>query len=360
MKKLVLGFLALCGILSVSAQQTKVLTAEKHNEYGIVYSLPTTALKIQVVARTEVKQAGPYNQYAKRYLGTTNVIAEDEVNTSIVSVRVTPVGIQNTDDKYLMQLKAGATTFVGVDENGMLLSINAQPEAPVVETVTMAVAAPTSTGDLEEYLQYVDMDFLSAQSSLKQAEMISNSMMDVRDAYLSLTRGTADNVPTDGRQMELMLNSLKAQEAAFTRAFAGTVSTREFTSEYLYVPEKNGEAVLFRLSNFEGFVEADDYSGFPVYISTEITAQGKLPKDADGIEKKLPKDAVIYAIPGSARIKIYTDRGNLYEQEFEFAQFGTTFGLNPTLFTDKKAPSFATFSPVTGGLLEIGKVTATE
>ena len=38
------------GVLSLAAnaQQTKLLTADKHNEYGLVYSLPTTALDIEV------------------------------------------------------------------------------------------------------------------------------------------------------------------------------------------------------------------------------------------------------------------------------------------------------------------------
>lgn len=32
------------------AQETKKLTAEKHNEYGLIYSLPQTHLDIEVVA----------------------------------------------------------------------------------------------------------------------------------------------------------------------------------------------------------------------------------------------------------------------------------------------------------------------
>ena len=52
--------------------------------------------------------------------------------------------------------------------------------------------------------------------------MLAESLMEIRDSYLSLTRGTADNMPTDGRQLELMLNSLHDQESALTAAFTGT------------------------------------------------------------------------------------------------------------------------------------------
>lgn len=342
------------------AQQTKILTAEKHNEYGILYSLPTTALKITVTAEKETRTAGPYYGYALKYLGRENVITENSTRWNIKSVKVVPVGVKDNDTQYLIQLKPGAVTFVGVDANGMLRSINEEPNAyktPEIITSSRTIEIKDD-GKVDEYLKYVDMDFISSQSSMKQAEMISSSLMEIRDAYLSLTRGTADNNPTDGKQLELMLNSLRQQEEAMSRAFTGTTSTETVERDYLYIPEGNGEEILFRLSNINGFTDKDDFSGEPVYISTEILYEGHLPQDANGVEKKLPKDAIIYAIPGTARISLSTTNQKIYEVETDFAQFGTTFGLNPTLFTDKKSPSFAVFSPETGALLEIGKVSA--
>ena len=48
----------LAAYMPAAAQQTKLLTAEKHNEYGLVYTLPVTALDIEVTAVREVKKAG--------------------------------------------------------------------------------------------------------------------------------------------------------------------------------------------------------------------------------------------------------------------------------------------------------------
>lgn len=358
-KRIFLLILSSLFLLPAEAQQTKILTAEKHNEYGLVYSLPVTALRVTVSARRETRKAGPFRQYAKRYLGATNAVEEDAVAWTITSVVVDPIGVSDSETQYLMQLKPGAITYIGVSSDGMLLSINAKPEAPEYEadgSMDLTGTVVKATGGVDDYLQYVDMDYVSAQNSMRQAEMLANSLMDVREAYLSLTRGTADNLPTDGRQLELMLSSLKEQEGALTRAFAGSVTVEEFSRSFSYIPEEDGEEIIFRLSDFNGIVEADDYSGIPVYIKTEILREGTLPLDVNGEPKKLPKDAVIYALPGTAGISLYTDRKELFSGEFEFAQFGTTFGLAPTLFTDKKAPSFARFSPVTGALLEIGKV----
>lgn len=353
--------LALCGLMAVPAfaQQTKILTAEKHNEYGLVYSLPTTALQIKVTARRETRKAGPYSQYAKHYLGTSDVILQDAVNWTVTEISVTPVGVKDDDTKYLMQLKPGALTYIGVAADGMLLSINTEPDEPDTSagqgSVDVAGIVLQEGGNVEDYLKYVDMDFVSAQNSMRQAELVANSLMDVRDAYLSLTRGTADNTPTDGQQLQLMLNSLKNQEDAFTRAFKGSVTIEEFSREFTYIPEQDGEDVLFRLSNYAGIVDPDDLSGSPVFIKTEVLLEGELPTDVNGEPKKFPKDGIVYALPGTAKISVYTDRMGFYSKEFEFSQFGTTFALAPTLFTDKKAPSYAKFSPVTGALIEIGK-----
>lgn len=357
---LALSSAILCSAVPAEAQQTKILTAEKHNEYGLVYSLPVTALQVSVTGRRTVRKAGPFRQYAKRYLGTANVVSEDAVEWTITGVKVQTIGVRDNEIQYLMQLKAGAITFIGVSEDGMLLSINARPEEPDTEfdgSRQLTGNVVKAGGGVDDYLQFVDMDYVSAQNSMKQAEMVATSLMDVRDAYLSLTRGTADNMPSDGRQLELMLASLRQQEEALTRAFAGSETIEEFSSVYTYIPEDEGEEVLFRISDFDGFVDADDYSGSPVYIKTEIIVEGALPLDVNGEPKKFPKDGVVYAIPGTARISIASGSDNLFSKELEFSQFGTQFALAPSLFTDKKSPSFARFSPVTGALEEIGKVT---
>lgn len=355
LKYFMAGIAAIASLFPVSAQQTKILTAEKHNEYGLIYTLPVTALDVEVTAVKETCKAGPYYQYAKKYVGTDKVVKEDAEVWTIKSVKVRPYGIPDPDARYLMQLKPGATTFIGVDENGMLLSINTSPELPEVEQTEIPPMEGEMIGD-NEYLQYVDEDFIASQSSAKQAQMLAENLMEIRDAKISLTRGTADTMPTDGKQLEIMLNSLAHQEATLTAAFLGNITKETVVRNFTFVPAENGKKTLFRLSDFNGFVDADDYSGEPVYITVDITNEVTLPVDAKGEIKKLPKDAVAYSVPGAAEITISFGGKTLWQQELEMAQFGVIFGLNPNIFSDKKDPSYAVFDPATGGLKEIGAV----
>lgn len=119
--------------------------------------------------------------------------------------------------------------------------------------------------------------------------MLSESLMEVRDARVSLTRGTAETMPTDGRQLELMLNSLVHQEAAMTAAFRGVTETQTLTRPFIFTPEKDGRLILFRMSDFAGFVEPDNYSGEPVYVNVKMTREPELPVDAKGEEKRPTK-----------------------------------------------------------------------
>lgn len=353
MKKFFLVITFIFSFFTASAQQTKILTAEKHNEYGLVYTLPVTAFQVDVVAVKETKIAGPFSKYSKIFTGDAKVISEDEVSWTIESINVTPYGVPNLEKKYLMQLKAGSPSFIAVADDGMLLAINKEVKLPgkVLNSIIEIEGTPAEG---KEYLEFVDEDFISAQSSYKQAQLLAEELMEVREAKVSLTRGTAETMPTDGRQLELMLESLDKQEKALTQAFTGSTWKERVKKSYTYIPENEGKKVLCRLSISEGLVDANDYSGDPLYVWTNITEEPTLPVDSKGEEKKLPKDAVIYSIPGIAEISFNYAGNTIFSKEFPMSQFGITFGLNPAIFTDKKEPSYAIFDPSTGALVEVG------
>lgn len=358
LKPIILSAVVIAMSLPAAAQQTKLLTADKHNEYGLVYTLPITTLEIEAVATRTVKKAGPYYKYAKKYIGTTDVISEDSESWTLDEVDMARNAVPDTENQYLMQLKNGALTYICVDNDGMLLSINKEtaPRPAVMLNEPSVTPENGDRVDIKEYLQYVNEDFIASQSSAKQAQMLAESLMEIREAKISLTRGTAETMPKDGRQLELMLASLAHQEKALTAAFVGTVSTETVTKRYTYVPDKEGKEILFRFSDFAGFVDADDLQGDAVYLHTEVVTEPEIPVDAKGKEKQLPKDAVIYNLPGTARITMYHIGDKLYEQEMQFAQFGTQFGLNPLLFSAKKERSYAVFDPLTGALHTIGEL----
>lgn len=371
MKKRV--YIALAATLTaagVSAQQTRLLTADKHNEYGIVYNLPLTQLVFDIEAEHTVSVAGPFYRYAGKYVGTADVVKSDSESWDVKSVSLSTRGVPGGPSRsYLMQLKSGQDVSVCVagEGDGMLLAINkdvalpASPALPSGADSDPLLARTEAEEAAKAYLQYVDEDFLVSQSSAMRARMLSETLMTVRESKLSLSRGTAETMPADGRQLELMLNSLGAQEKALAEAFTGVVVRRSATHRYTFTPDTTATAadgsrmVLGRLSDFSGFTDADDLSGEPIYISLRYISTPELPVDEKGEPKRLPKDAVVYTLPSTAEVTLTWMGRTIYSGNVDLAQQGTVFGLDPKLFTDRKAPSEAEFDPSTGALLRIAR-----
>lgn len=344
---------ALMCSVSANSQKTTVLTPDQYNGYGVVYTLPYTALEIDVHAKHTVYVEGPFNQYAKKYIGASQAITSNDEKWEITGINVRTYGVANDSVQYRMQLKAGQNVWLNVADDGMLLSINTESDAPK-RGEKIVNSAPMQLPSGEEYLQYVSEDFLGSQSSAKRAQMLAESILEVREARLNLTRGTAETMPTDGKQLELMLNSLAHQEKLMTEAFCGSVHTETTTSRYSFIPFEDGKYVLARLGDYSGFVDAENLSGAPIYVTVSGIRRGEVPLDEKGEPRRMPKDGVMYCVPGSAQISISYDGKNFYDKEVDLAQFGAVFALDPTLFTAKKSPSFARFNAATGALVEIG------
>ena len=51
------------------------------------------------------------------------------------------------------------------------------------------------------------------------------------------------------------------------------------------------------------------------------------------------------------------DGHDIFSKEFDVSQFGIDFGLDPSMFTNKKTPNYLLFYPETGAIKEIGTVT---
>lgn len=334
------------------AQQTRMLSADKSTDYGIAYSLPVTAIQVDVTATTTVRRPGPYRQYAGRYLGKADIISEASQQSAVAGVRVSTYGVPG-DSKYVMQLKPGAVASVCVDEDGMLLAINTEAEAPAVSRTDVLPAG--SEPDMDEYLKYVDADFLASLSSAKRAEMLAQTIMEIRESRLSLSHSTAETMPADGRQLELMLQSLETQEKALTRAFTGYEYTATETRSYSVIPDtvQPSRTILCRLGNHSGLTDADTPVGEPVYLDLSSVRRMEWPVNAKGEPKVLPKDAVRYALPATAKVSVVWRGNTLYSHDLQFAQLGDVFGLDPKLFSDKRSPSMALFDPVTGALTSI-------
>lgn len=260
-----------------------------------------------------------------------------------------------------MQFKTGTAPFLVVDKNGMPLAINTTDV--VAESHTPMESTPLSSSVLNDnaYTTALSGELLASGSLSRRAEIAANTIYKIRESRTNLAIGEADQMPPDGESMKLVLNELNKQEEALMALFLGTTQTATAVKTFDYIPADSlGREVLLRISDINGITSKDDYSGEPVYIKVTTLKKGSIPLDEKGLEMKMPKGAIMYNIPGKAKVEISHEGKNWFEGTFDIAQLGVDFGLDPAIFTDKKKPSYVKFHPTTGGIQELGAMNAEE
>ena len=359
MKKLLTSILLAATALSGSAQQVTKLSASKANDFGIVYSLPQTALQVSLSAEGTVKTPGEFYQYAERYLGTQaakEAISKPSSTWVLTGATVTPVGVPQTgDETWLMQFKSGASVFLMVNSQGLPLALGTEIEEPAAAETPEMSRRTLSESDATAARYAMSEDMIQSSSLAKRASLAAARIMELRQSRQDYLTGQADQMP-DGAALKLILENLNAQEEALTAMFMGTTVKRTEQTTLTVTPGADGEAdmVIARLNPVKGFVEADDLSGVPVYLNVNVTDRGKMPLNDKGETKKFPKGGIAYCIPGAAQAEITFKNRPFARLDFSFAQAGVIYGLDPSIFTDKKNPTYVIFDTTTGGIRELG------
>lgn len=355
MKRIPLAILALFLTATAPAQTTQKLSAGKVNEYGLIYTLPSTTVDVTLEAEKTVRTPGEFFRYAKKYLGL-DPITEPSTAYTLRSAVISPRGVADPEERYLVQFKAGSTPFIMVNDMNMPLSVNTDdvklPAAPALPEAKEA--APTILQSAAAK-QAVTAEMLQSPSSAKRAELAAARIYELRETRSEILAGSADNMPADGQAMQLVLDNLAAQEEALTAMFIGTEQkSTEVTTVQVTPRDTNPRQIVARLSMTDGFVTPDDLSGAPVYVDIAVTERGKLPVNEKGEEKKFPKGGLAYRVPGKADVTVSYDGDTMARRNIDVAQYGVVFGLDPGIFTDKKAPAYVIFNPTTGAITEIG------
>lgn len=334
--------------------QTKVVkkNAVKANNFGITYSLPKTSLVISAEVTKVTCKAGPYYQYAEKYLGVKNAVAEDKVYYELGKINLINKGIPDPDNTYVVEFKAGTVApFAYLTEDGRLCSINAEytPAESELDALKKKTEQPTVT-DASVFSE----ELLMAGSTAKQAEVAAKQIYRIRESRLNILTGEADNLPPDGEAMKLVIKQLEDQEQSLTNLFTGILTKEIQHYEVDIIPTNDlDKEVLFRFSTRLGILDSDDLGGTPVYMNLKTIERAPLldAKEAEKKEKSLK--GIVYNVPGKASIEIQMNKKSLYKGEAQITQFGSREGLAPVMFEDKKAPIKVYFYPETGAIKQI-------
>ena len=348
MKKLILFSGFLMGAVLTSAQTEVTTGVTRGKDFGVTYVLPKTQIDIEVKANKIIYTPGEFSKYADRYLRLNNVSADAQEYWELVSVKAKSVGVPDSERVYFVKMKDKTVApLIELTEDGIIKSINT-PFSPRKATPAAVLTPAKKRVNPRDFLTE---EILMANSSAKMAELVAKEIYNIRESKNALVRGQADNMPKDGEQLKLLLNSLDDQEGAMTEIFWGTRDKEEKTFTIRIDPSKElKDQIAFRFSKKLGVVANNDLAGEPVYISLKDVKAINLPPE-DG-KKKV--DGIAYIVPGKALVTLTEGKNKLFEEELPVTQFGSIEFLAPALF-NKKATTKVSFNPVTGGLIKVDR-----
>ena len=345
--KLVLSFI-ICLLFSVGAGAQTQLSQYKPGQTaeGAVYYLPKTALRISVLVEKTTYQPGDFAPYAQRYLRVAGVSQEPQQSYRVTDVMVTPCPMPDSSKVYAVRFNPlTVASRMMLSEDGRLLGLNVDD----VDDVAMPpFFVPAPQPALKDPRQLMSEEILSCSSIAKMAELTASEIYDLRENRSLLIKGQADFMPHDGRQMQIMLDELDANDRSLTSMFIG-VTRRDTTEHILWYEPQVGRQVLFRLSQQRGLVEPDDLSGAPYYITIDDISQ--LPPEEPVAKKAKPKtESGIYVnVPGRMHVTILEGINPLLELESPASQFGRTLLLSGSLF-NKRYTTRLRLNALTGAL----------
>lgn len=315
---------------------------------GVNYVLPKTALKVTVAGKKITHTPGEFARYAERYLHIQNVEAEAYTRYEMINMDVSPYGVPDKSKCYTIKLKDKTLApLVQLTHDGLLMSVNDDLTEPILGQPRLV-----GTNNKLDAGKYLTSEILAAASTSKMAELVAQEILDIRESKNSLSRGQVESMPKDGASFKAMFSELDHQERALMQMFVGYNDTTTCSETYTIIPEQElSQQVLFRFSKKLGFVDADDLAGEPYYIDIKDLHTVEIPAPEVLAKRKI--NGIVYNMPGTANVQIYSTVGTIYDKDCPFAQFGTTDILGDKLFTTKEFNTKVTFNTATGGIMHI-------
>lgn len=349
MRKLIALLVSILFVTTLTYAQTEVMSGvTRGKDFGVVYALPKTEIKVDVKVSKVTYTPGEFGRYADRYLRLSDVSGEPEQYWELNGIVASSIGVPDSENTYFVKMKDKTVApLIELTDDGIVKSIN----VPISEAPAQKKEQLTPAKKVLDPRDFLTEEILMANSTAKMAELTAREIYNIRESRNALVRGQADNMPKDGEQLKLMLNALEEQENAMLELFTGIKNKEEkiFTITLTPNREWNNE-VIVRFSRKLGVLAANDLAGEPIYLTLKNLNSVPLTEE----NKKKDVSGIAYNVPGRASVLIVNGKDKVFEGELPVTQFGTIEYLAPALF-NKNSTIKATFNPATGALIKVDR-----
>ncbi len=338
-----------------------------NNKQGVFYALPRTLIKVDLEVKKTEHYAGPYAEYAGKYLDLENVTTTDYNEYAITEVKLGTISEPDPDHYYFAEinhksLDKGQALLFSLNESGLAVGLNGTVTAQQVKdlaarTVDQNEAKSSLFEFFAESSQYEKTDTIihkvvvdtvivkkvyldrrmveksNEQKAVEAAKMIGK----IRESRYNMISGYQE-IAYDGSSISLMASELQKMEKEYLSLFTGITIEKTIHYSFTVLPDpkdESGQIPVFVFSERSGIKEPGSQGGEKVSVKIEPSGEiGQLSAISEKRESSSKGDrGFYYRIPVSAKLSIDVNNDLKVQGIFPIAQYGTISYLPPFVTT---------------------------
>ena len=298
----------------------------------LTYSLPSTTIVLDVEAVQEKFYAGPYAKYAEKFLGI-KARQKDETLYHLAEVSMSSCVEADQNRRYSLNVEKGNIdgSFLSLTTGGFVSLYDFQAESQKEFTAKGSSCPKEKSFDYDKVS--IMQSMLVGKTIEQRASEVADVILELRTQRYQIITGDTD-ATYSGEAMGAAVAEISRLEAEYLRLFIGYSEYQTQQMRFEVIPSAEQEEqiyIAFRLSDTDGLVPADNYSGKPVtmWITVPQFAQTHeqvaLSKDKKGneIPDKAKKEVLAhYRIPAMCAIKLMDGANVLLQGRLPIYQLG--------------------------------------
>jgi len=323
-------------------------SAFENSDDMFLYSLPKTAITVQVSATKMIYKPGIYAEYAEELLGITNPIIEEYTAWTLDSISIGTKNVIDTALMYVIKADKGfcSQSLTKCSEKGMILyptfCKNAMIDAPSNPTIItyphqkkwQATATFKAKADTLYHIIYKDTitvrvpyfcDKIEEKSTKEKAIDAVKLIMKIRKRKTDAL--VEDDPIPDAETLRYATTEMEKLEASITALFTGEIEKETFIYHYSYVPVKTADS-LFQVCSFTkdvGIIQNDTLHSVPVNIHIDNKNITRVFAKMAKPNLKQCKNSILYRIPEIATVSITVDHTLFAAKQISLFQRGSLF-----------------------------------
>lgn len=366
---------------SLSYGQLKVYPVKSGTDLGskpgIFYALPQTWIKVDIVVNKTEYLAGPYAEFAGKYLDLEDVSTNDYNEFVISDVKLSTVAKADPENFYFVELdeklvKESKATLISMAESGLVSGINGSlNESSSKELTKQMVGEESAYSDLFQYFaetnlfekndtvirkvvvdtttvvkMYLEKRWVEKSNEQKAVEA-ANKISKIRENRYNLITGYHE-IPYEAGAISYMDQELKKLEDEYMSLFTGITIEKTITYSFTVLPDADdfaGEIPVCIFSERSGVKDLNAAGGERVFVRFETTEPNQNLVSVIKAREQAAADnhGFYYRIPATSIVTLDVNEDIVLRTNLQIAQFGVVSYL-PSSVTAVQ------FYPETGGI----------